>query len=331
MALQTVGIVGGGAWGTALAVSGRRAGRDVFMWAYEPETVAEINEQHRNSLYLPGVSLARAIKATAKLSDVAACDLVLMVTPAQELRAIGEELRPFIRDGQPLVIGAKGIEQATGQLLSEVLAEVLPQAQTAVLSGPSFAAEIARGLPAALTLATASEARGRALAHALSHSSFRCYWTDDVSGAEIGGALKNVYAIAAGIVAGKKLGESAHAALVTRGFAEMMRFGTALGARRETMTGLSGLGDLVLTCGSPQSRNMSLGIALGEGQSVGEVLRSRLSVTEGIYTASAVVEMAVARGIEMPIAQAVHAVVSGLATVDQAIEALLARPLRAEG
>jgi glycerol-3-phosphate dehydrogenase (NAD(P)+) len=254
-----------------------------------------------------------------------------MVTPAQELRAIAGELAPHMRTDQPLVIGAKGIEQSTGQLLSQVVAEMLPQVRTAVLSGPSFAAEIARGLPAALTLATASEAHGRALAHALSHASFRCYWSDDVAGAEIGGALKNVYAIAAGIVIGKKLGASAHAALVTRGFAEMMRFGAALGARRETMTGLSGLGDLILTCGSPQSRNMSLGSALGEGRSVSEVLKSRLSVTEGVYTASAVVEIAAARGIEMPIAHAVHAVVSGLATVDEAIEALLARPLRPEG
>jgi glycerol-3-phosphate dehydrogenase (NAD(P)+) len=229
-----------------------------------------------------------------------------------------------MRTDQPLVIGAKGIEQSTGQLLSQVVAEVLPQVRTAVLSGPSFAAEIARGLPAALTLATASEAHGRALAHALSHPSFRCYWSDDVAGAEIGGALKNVYAIAAGIVVGKKLGASAHAALVTRGFAEMMRFGGSLGARRETMTGLSGLGDLILTCGSPQSRNMSLGSALGEGRRLGEVLKSRLSVTEGVYTASAVVEIAAARAIEMPIAQAVHAVVSGLATVDVAIEARLA-------
>src|SRR6478672_32218 len=254
MTLQSVGIVGGGAWGTALAVSARRAGRDVMLWAYEPETIAEIKQQHRNALYLPGVSLDPAIKATARLNEIAACDLVLMVTPAQEVRAIADELAPHMRTDQPLVIGA-----------------------------------------------------------------------------EIGGALKNVYAIAAGIVVGKKLGASAHAALVTRGFAEMMRFGAALGARRETMTGLSGLGDLTLTCGSPQSRNMSLGSALGEGRSLGEVLKSRLSVTEGVYTASAVVEIAAARGIEMPIAQAVHAVVSGLATVDEAIEALLARPLRPEG
>jgi glycerol-3-phosphate dehydrogenase (NAD(P)+) len=228
------------------------------------------------------------------------------------------------------VICAKGIEQSTGKLLSQVAGEVLPEAQVAVLSGPSFAAEIARGLPAAVTLATAEEAQGRALSHALSTPAFRCYWSEDVVGAEIGGAVKNVFAIAAGIVVGKKLGASAHAALVTRSFAEMARFGAALGARRETLTGLSGLGDLVLTCGSPQSRNMSLGIELGKGRSLNDVLGQRLTVTEGVHTVSAVVEMAAARGIDMPIAQAMHSVISGLSTVDEAIEALLARPLRAE-
>jgi glycerol-3-phosphate dehydrogenase (NAD(P)+) len=256
--------------------------------------------------------------------------MLLMVTPAQQLRGIGSDLAPYVKKGQPVVICSKGIEQATGSRPSEIIAEVLPGTAVAVLSGPSFAAEIARGLPAAVTLATAKEAQGRALSHALSHPPFRCYWSDDVVGAEIGGAVKNVSAIAAGILSGKKLGASAHAALVTRGFAEMTRFGTALGARRETLIGLSGLGDLVLTCGSPQSRNMSLGIELGKGRSLKEVLDKRLSVTEGVYTASAVVELAAARGIDMPIAQAVHAVVSGLATVDEAIEAMLARPLRAE-
>lgn len=330
MTLQTVGIVGAGAWGTALALSARRAGRDVLIWAYEPETVTEINDRHRNALYLPGVELDRAIRATARLSDVAASDLLLMVTPAQELRAIAAELAPHVRDGQPLVVCAKGIEQGTGALLSQVIAEVTPKAEPAVLSGPSFAAEIARGLPAALTLATSREAQGRDLAHALSHPSFRCYWSDDVIGAEIGGALKNVYAIASGIVVGKKFGESAQAALVTRGFAEMVRFGAALGARRETLTGLSGLGDLILTCGSAQSRNMSLGVALGEGGSLSDILKARYSVTEGVYTAGAVMEMAAARGLDMPIASAVHAVISGRAGVDEAIGALLARPLRAE-
>ncbi|HEX2449311.1 MAG TPA: NAD(P)H-dependent glycerol-3-phosphate dehydrogenase [Methyloceanibacter sp.] len=330
MALQSVGIVGAGAWGTALAITSRRAGRDVLIWAYEPETLAGINQNHRNETYLPGVKLDRAIEATGRLNEVANCDLLLMATPAQHVREIAGELAPYLKEGQPLVLCSKGIEQTSGKLISQVVEEMVTKPQIAALSGPSFAAEVARGLPAAVTLATAEEDLGRALAHALSHPPFRCYWSDDVIGAEIGGAVKNVYAIAAGIVAGKKFGASAHAALVTRSFAEMVRFAGALGARRETLMGLSGLGDLVLTCGSPQSRNMSLGIELGRGKSLEEVLGKRLTVTEGVYTASALVEMAAARDIDMPIAQAVHAVISGLATVDEAIVALLNRPLRAE-
>jgi glycerol-3-phosphate dehydrogenase (NAD(P)+) len=330
MGLQSVGIVGAGAWGTALAITSRRAGRDVLIWAYEQETVAGINRSHRNEVYLPGIGIDQAIEATQRLNEVATCDLLLMATPAQHVRKIAGELAPYLKESQPLVLCSKGIEQASGRLLSQVVAETAPGAEIAVLSGPGFAAEVARGLPAAVTLATADERLGQALAYALSHSPFRCYWSDDVLGAEIGGAVKNVYAIAAGIVAGKQFGASAHAALVTRGFAEMVRFGAALGARRETLTGLSGLGDLVLTCGSEQSRNMSLGIELGRGMSLDAVLGKRQSVTEGVYTASALVEMAAARGIDMPIAQAVHAVISGLATVDEAIEALLARPLRTE-
>jgi glycerol-3-phosphate dehydrogenase (NAD(P)+) len=330
MALQSVCIVGAGAWGTALAVTAKRAGRDVLIWAYEPETLADLTRNHRNEVYLPGVSLDPAIGATGRLSEVADRDFLLLATPAQHTRAIAGELAPHLSRRQPLVICSKGIEQRTGKLISQVVAETAPEAKIAVLSGPSFAAEVARGLPAAVTLATAEEALGRALSHALSHAPFRCYWSDDVIGAEIGGAVKNVYAIAAGIVAGKTLGASAHAALVTRGFAEMARLGTALGARRETLAGLSGLGDLVLTCGSAQSRNMSLGLALGKGESLDDVLGQRLGVTEGVYTASALVAMAAAHGIDMPIAQAVHAVISGRATVDAAIEALLARPLRPE-
>ncbi|HYJ59207.1 MAG TPA: NAD(P)H-dependent glycerol-3-phosphate dehydrogenase [Methyloceanibacter sp.] len=330
MALQSVGIVGAGAWGTALAITSRRAGRDVLIWAYEPETLADINERHRNEVYLPGISIDRAVEATARLNEVANCDLLLLATPAQHMRKIAGELAPYLKERQPLVLCSKGIEQSSGKLLSQVIAEAAPSVEIAVLSGPSFAAEVARGLPAAVTLATAEERLGRALSYALSHSPFRCYWSGDMIGAEIGGAMKNVYAIAAGIVAGKQFGASAHAALVTRSFAEMARFGAALGARRETLAGLSGLGDLVLTCGSAQSRNMSLGIELGKGKRLDAVLGRRQSVTEGVYTASALVEMAVSRGIDMPIAQAVHAVISGLTTVDQAIEALLARPLRAE-
>jgi glycerol-3-phosphate dehydrogenase (NAD(P)+) len=330
MALQSVGIVGAGAWGTALAITSRRAGRDVLIWGYEPETLAGLKQKHRNETYLPGVKLDPSIEATARLNEVANCDLLLMATPAQNVREIAGKLAPYLKDRQPLVICAKGIEQASGKLMSQVVEELSPGSEIAVLSGPSFAAEVARGLPAAVTLASAEEELGRALSYALSHPPFRCYWSDDVVGAEIGGAVKNVYAIAAGIVAGKKFGASAHAALVTRSFAEMMRFGAALGARRETMTGLSGLGDLILTCGSPQSRNMSLGIELGKGKSLDDAIGNKPTVTEGVYTASALVEMATARGIDMPIAQAVHAVISGLKTVDEAIEALLARPLRAE-
>lgn len=330
MAFQSVGIVGAGAWGTALAITARRAGRDVLIWAYEPETLEEINQRHRNTTYLPGIELDPAIEATARFNEVATCDVLLIVTPAQHVRGIGAELAPYVKAGQPLVICSKGIEQSTGKLMSQLLTEVVPSASIAILSGPSFAAEIAQGLPAALTLAVADETLGSALAHALSHPPFRCYWSSDLAGAQIGGAIKNVYAIGAGIVAGKELGASAHAALVTRGFAEMTRFATALGAQRETLSGLSGLGDLILTCGSPQSRNMSLGFALGQGRSLGEVLKPRFSVTEGLYTAGAVVEIAAVRNIDMPIAQAIHAVISGLATVDEAIEALLARPLRPE-
>jgi glycerol-3-phosphate dehydrogenase (NAD(P)+) len=330
MALQSVGVIGAGAWGTALAVIARRAGRDVLVWAREPETVAAINDAHCNAVFLPDIALDPAIEATSRFNEVATCDMLLMVTPAQHVRAIGAELAPYLREGQPLVICSKGIEQATGRLLSQVAGELMPAAEIAVLSGPSFASDVAGGLPAAVTLATAKEALGRALSHALSHSPFRCYWSGDVIGAEIGGAVKNVYAIAAGIVVGKRLGASAHAGLVTRGFAEMARFGVALGGRLDTMIGLSGLGDLVLTCGSPQSRNMSLGVALGQGRSAGEALSGRLTVTEGVTTAAAMVEIASARGIELPIAEAVHAVVSGLTTVDEAIESLLARPLRPE-
>jgi glycerol-3-phosphate dehydrogenase (NAD(P)+) len=330
MALQSVGIIGAGAWGTALAIVARRAGRDVLLWAHEPETIAAINEAHQNDVFLPGIALDPAIEATAHFNEVATCDMLLLVTPAQHLRTIAGELKPYVREGQPLVICSKGIEQASGRLLSQIAADLLPMAEIAVLSGPSFAADVANGLPAAVTMATAEEELSRALSHALGHPPFRCYWSGDVIGAEIGGAVKNVYAIAAGIVVGKALGASAHAALVTRGFAEMARFGVSLGARLETMIGLSGLGDLVLTCGSPQSRNMSLGVALGQGRSVEEALYGRLTVTEGVPTASAMVEVAGARGINMPIAESVHAVISGRATVDEAIEALLSRPLRPE-
>ena len=328
--LQRVGILGGGAWGTALAQSARRAGRDVTLWALESETVAEINSHHTNSVYLPGVALDPAIKATAKVKDLADADLILLVVPSQFLRPVALEMAPHFVAGTPVVICAKGVEESSGELMSEVLKEVLPGADVAVLSGPSFAGEVARNLPTALTLACENEARGAKLMAALAHRTFRLYWSSDVIGAQVGGAVKNVLAIATGIVEGRQLGRNAHAAVTTRGFAELVRLGTKLGGRFETLTGLSGLGDLILTCSSVQSRNMSLGVALGQGQALADILGARKSIAEGVYSAGAVVALARKHGVEMPISEAVHNVVKGHWSVDEAIEALLSRPLRAE-
>lgn len=330
MRIDSVGVIGGGAWGTALAQTLRLAGREVVLWAREPETVADINDRHVNRTYLPGIALDLGLRATSDLAEAAAKDAILLVTPAQHVRAIASELDSSLMAGRPLVLCAKGIEQASGRLLGEVLSEVLPSAVHGVLSGPSFAADVARGLPAALTIACANEAWGRLLAERLGYRQFRLYWSRDLVGVEIGGALKNVLAIAAGIVDAKGLGASAHAGLVTRGFAEMRRLGEALGAKPETLMGLSGLGDLILTCGSAQSRNMSLGRALGQGRSLAEVLSGRVAVTEGVYTAAAVCRLARGLGIEMPISEAVYAIIEGRMTVDDAIAGLMQRPLKAE-
>ncbi|MFN3622996.1 MAG: NAD(P)H-dependent glycerol-3-phosphate dehydrogenase [Hyphomicrobium sp.] len=330
MRIDTIGIVGGGAWGTALAQAMRRVGREVVLWAREPDVVEAINARHVNEKFLPGVALDPGIRATGNLADAGKCDALLLVAPAQHVRAMAKELRPSLRAGQPVVMCAKGIEQGTGKMMGEVLADELPAAMHAVLSGPSFAADVARGLPAALTVACADEVAGRALAERLGGPAFRLYWTNDLIGVELGGALKNVLAIAAGIVDGKGLGASAHAALVTRGFAEMRRLGAALGARPETLIGLSGLGDLILTCGSPQSRNMSLGRALGRGETLDQALAGKLSVSEGVYTATAVRRIADEKGVDMPICAAVCDVVEGRYTVDEAIGQLLHRPIKAE-
>ncbi len=330
MTIEHVGVIGGGAWGTALAQSTRRAGNMVTLWAYEMETIADINDHHMNRTYLPGVILDRDIRATGQLSHLAESDAILMVAPAQFARTISESLAADLPKGKPIIICAKGIEQKTGKLMSEILQETLPDTAHVVLSGPSFAGEVARGLPTAVTLACADEKLGRDLAHALGHTTFRPYWTDDVIGAQIGGAVKNVLAIAAGIANGKELGSSAHAALATRGFAELVQIGTAFGAKSETLSGLSGLGDLILTCSSPQSRNMSLGRALGKGEKLSKILGARSSVTEGVYTASAVVRIAEKFGLDLPICHAVHAILSETETVDDAINSLLARPFRPE-
>jgi glycerol-3-phosphate dehydrogenase (NAD(P)+) len=330
-AIRTIGVIGAGAWGTALAQTACLAGCNVVLWARRAEVADDINSAHRNSVFLPEVALDPAIAATNDLAEIAERDAILIVSPAQHVRETARALAPLLVPGTPVVICSKGLEQASGKLMGEVLAEALPQATPAFLSGPSFAADVARGLPAALTLASPDPEMGQHLAEAIGYRNFRLYWSDDLVGVQLGGALKNVLAIAAGVVDGKALGASAHAALVTRGFAEMSRLGQALGARHETLAGLSGLGDLILTCGSSQSRNMSLGRALGQGQKLGDVLASRRSVAEGVYTAAAVVRVAGEREIEMPIASAVDAIVTGALDVDTAIETLLSRPFRPEG
>ena len=330
MTFDRIGVVGGGAWGTALAQTLTLAGRDVVLWAREADVVDDINARHVNRTFLPGVELDPRLKATHALGDLGTADAILLVAPAQHTRAVSATLEPVVPKDVPVIVCAKGVEQGSGQLVAQIVAETMPGARLAMLSGPSFASDVARGLPAALTLACRNEPLGRALAERLGDRQLRLYWSDDVVGVELGGALKNVLAIAAGIVDGKGLGASAHAALVTRGFAEMRRLGKALGARPETMMGLSGFGDLVLTAGSPQSRNMSLGRALGQGETLDSVLSKRVAVTEGVYTAAAVARLAEEKRIDMPITNAVHAILGGRLSVDDAIAGLMNRPFKAE-
>ena len=330
MALETIGVVGGGAWGIALAATVRLAGRDVLLWARATGVADEINLRHTNRAYLPGVMLDRDLAATSDLSRMVEADAVLLVTPAQSQRMTVRALAPHVAPGTPIVICSKGLEQGTGKLMTEVLAEEMPLCRAAVLSGPGFADDVVRGLPTALTLACADEALGKALVEAIGYRHFRLYWSSDTTGVALGGALKNVLAIAAGIVDGRGLGASAHAALVTRGFAELRRLGYALGAHPETLVGLSGLGDLLLTCGSPQSRNMRLGRSLGQGRGLADALSDLRSTAEGVYTAASAIRQAADHGVDVPIAAAVHAIIEGELTVDAAIQSLLARPFRSE-
>lgn len=330
MTFETVSVIGGGAWGTALAQTLALGGKRVTIWAREAEVVEDIATRQVNRTFLPGIALEKSIVATGSLRATTASDVCLIVVPAQHVRAITAQMQPYLPSHVPLVMCAKGIELTTSKLMGDVIAETCPEASFAVLSGPSFAADVARGLPSALTLACRNEVIGRDLAAALSSRQMRLYWSSDVTGAELGGAVKNVLAIAAGIVEGRGLGASAHAAIVTRGFAELRRLGETLGARPETLLGLSGLGDLVLTCGSPQSRNMSLGRALGEGKKLADILGQRTAVTEGVYTAAAVVALAREKRVDMPIAEAVHAIIEGRTSVDDAIAGLMQRPLKAE-
>jgi glycerol-3-phosphate dehydrogenase (NAD(P)+) len=328
--MTTVGVIGGGAWGTALAQVCARAGRDVILWAREPEVVASINAAHENATFLKGVPLEASIRATGDLADLAAADLILAVPPAQHMRATLSAFAAHARDGLPILLCSKGIEQGSLKLMTEVLAETVPQAQAAVLSGPSFAGEVARGLPTAVTLACPETGCAEDLAEAIATPTFRPYFATDMIGAEAGGAVKNVLAIACGIVEGRGLGRSAHAALITRGFSELTRLAVALGGEAETVAGLCGLGDLVLTCSSPQSRNMSVGLALGGGQTLEEALAGKLSVAEGVASAPAVRELARTLGVETPICEAVAAILAGEVGVDDAIRGLLSRPLREE-
>ena len=307
------------------------AGCNVTLWAREEDTVNDINQNHINSAFLKDVPLDPKLRATTDLETIANQDAILIVTPAQFVRSVLSDLAPFLQSSSvPLIICAKGIEQSSSKLMTDVVSETVPNATPAILSGPSFASDVAKGLPTAVTLAAENKTLGKELANALSHKALRPYWSDDLIGVQIGGAIKNVLAIAAGIVMGQNLGASAHASLISRGFAELSRFGESYGAKQETMMGLSGLGDLVLTCSSPQSRNMSLGIELGKGKTLDEILASRNSVSEGVYTASAVVEISRKRNFEMPISEAVEAIVTNKQTVNEAIATLLSRPLKAE-
>ena len=328
--MRRVGVIGGGAWGTALAQVCARAGREVTLWAREPEVVESINTAHENAVFLPGLPIEPLIRATGRLSDLADSELVLAVPPAQHMRATLEAFAAHARPGLPILLCSKGIEQASLKLMTQVLAETLPEAVPAVLSGPSFAGEVARGLPTAVTLACPDERLVEALAEAIATPTFRPYFATDMIGAEAGGAVKNVLAIACGIVEGRGLGRSAHAALITRGFSELSRLAVALGGEAETVAGLCGLGDLVLTCSSPQSRNMSVGLALGRGQTLEEALAGKLSVAEGVASAPAVRDLARNLGVETPICEAVAAILAGQVDVDDAIRDLLSRPLREE-
>ena len=329
--MKNIAIIGAGAWGTALAMVARRAGRNVVLQAHEPEVADAINGSHENSLFLPGVALDPEIRATNDPAEAAVdTDVVLLVVPTQFLRAVLTGLSGNLPSGVPVVICAKGIEQETLALMSEICEEVVPQAPVAVLSGPTFATEVALDQPTAVTLASADEALGVGLSETLGTPRFRIYRSDDIVGAQVGGAVKNVLAIGCGIVEGRGLGDNAKAALITRGLAEIVRLGLAKGAKAETLMGLSGIGDLVLTCNAMQSRNFSLGVALGQGEALDGILAARTSVAEGVFSAASVSELAGSLSIDMPLSVAVDGILNHFADINATIEGLLARPAGAE-
>ena len=319
-----IGVIGAGAWGTALANVAARAGADVVLWTRDPGHADEMARTCENQKRLPGVRLQDNVRPTADPRDLAHMDAVLLVTPAQTVRTMAQMFAPVLRVEAPIAICAKGVERGTLLFMADVLEQVAPNHAVAALSGPSFAHDVAAGLPTAVTIAAKDEAVAQRFCASLATPSFRLYHTTDLRGVEIGGAAKNVLAIACGVAAGRALGASAQAALIARGFAELRRFGRALGARDETLMGLSGLGDLVLTCGSLQSRNFALGHALGRGEPAPGAL------AEGALTAAALVEMAREHGVDMPICAAVDAILTGRLSVSDAVEALLARPQKSE-
>lgn len=326
---DSFGIIGMGAWGTALAMVAARSGRRVSIWGRNPDIATSLSDGEGNPAYLNGISVP-ALEASTDPAILERADVILAVAPAQHMRAALNQASQFISPGTPVLLCAKGIERQSLKLMTTVLEEALPDALPAVLSGPSFAHDVARGLPTAVTLACADEEVGSTLVQAIGQPMFRPYWSPDLIGAEVGGAVKNVLAIACGIVEGLELGKSAHAALLSRGFAEMRRLAVALGAEDRTLSGLSGLGDLVLTCSSSQSRNMSFGIALGKGEKASDVLSRRSSVTEGAATAPSLALLASKLGVEMPICEAIDKILRSETTVDQAITRLLDRPFKEE-
>ncbi|HXG80625.1 MAG TPA: NAD(P)H-dependent glycerol-3-phosphate dehydrogenase [Sphingomicrobium sp.] len=323
MTFERLAVVGGGAWGTALAQVAATGGRETLLWALEDDVVTAINESHENPVYLKGLKLDPAIRATGNFGELAQADAWLVVTPAQHMRSVLERASTA---GKPLILCSKGIEERTGKLLHDVAHEVCPESPVAVLSGPTFAHEVAAGLPTAVTLACADRQLGEALRARINLPNFRTYCTDDVAGAEVGGAVKNVLAIACGVAEGRGLGQNARAALIARGFAEMVRFGLAMGGRRETMEGLSGLGDLVLTCSSTSSRNFSLGVAIGEGRDPAELMKDRRTVAEGAHTAPVLDRIAKEREIDMPLVEAVARLLSGEVKIGELLETMLSRP-----
>ena len=326
--MKSIGVIGGGAWGTALAQAQADGGHPCTLWARETEVVQAINSSNENTVFLKGIPLSPALKATNDLADITKSNVILLVAPAQYTRACVEDLKPYLPAETPLVICSKGIEIETGLMLSDVIKEILPKQPVAVMTGPTFASEIARGLPSAVTIAAESEHLAKDLQEAIGLRRFRPYISTDMIGAQLGGSLKNVIAIAAGIVAGKNMGDSARAALITRGLAEIVRLCVAKGGKRETLLGMCGVGDLMLTCSSMQSRNYSLGFALGEGKTLADIMAGRNSVTEGVYTAQAALKMAKKNAVDLPITEAVYACLHDGMPIEKAMEDMLNRPFK---